>query len=164
MPETSFPCYHRRVTSLGELVGVAGRRWGVGECFTTAKPEAGVDQHQVRTWTAWYRHTTLAMPATAAHIPAALHPVRGTRFILQWSHWRRRHQAAAELVSHYKRRVQETQHLDYYIRTTKPAQQYRVHRVMRDYRLGHDDGSTRSIYEHPTPSMRRQVLIGLQAR
>jgi len=43
-----------------------------------------------------------------------LHPVRGKRFILRWSHWRRRHQAAAEL-SHYKRRDQETQHPDYYI-------------------------------------------------
>src|ERR1700677_1516381 len=39
-----------------------------------------------------------------------------------------------------------------------------VHRVMRDYRLGHSDGSARSTYEHPTPDMRRQVLIGLQAR
>ena len=60
-----FLCYHRRGVGLGELVGVAGRRWGVEECFATAKSEAGLDQHQVRTWTAWYRHTILAMLATA---------------------------------------------------------------------------------------------------
>jgi SRSO17 transposase len=71
-----FLCYHRRGVGLGELVGVAGRRWGVEECFATAKSEAGLDQHQVRTWTAWYRHTILSMPATAflavtaARIPA----------------------------------------------------------------------------------------------
>lgn len=39
-----------------------------------------------------------------------------------------------------------------------------VHRVMRDYRLGHSDGSARSAYEHPTPEMRRQLLDGMQAR
>lgn len=39
-----------------------------------------------------------------------------------------------------------------------------VHRVMRDYRLGHSDGSARSAYEHPTPEMRRLLLDGLQAR
>jgi integrase len=39
-----------------------------------------------------------------------------------------------------------------------------VHRVMRDYRLGHSDGSARSAYEHPTPDMRRLLLDGLQAR
>ena len=71
-----FLCYHRRGVGLGELVGVAGRRWGVEECFATAKSEAGLDQHQVRTWTAWYRHTILAILATAflavtaARIPA----------------------------------------------------------------------------------------------
>jgi integrase len=37
-----------------------------------------------------------------------------------------------------------------------------THRVMRDYRLGHDDGSTRAIYEHPTPAMRRKLIIDLQ--
>jgi integrase len=39
-----------------------------------------------------------------------------------------------------------------------------VHRVMREYRLGHHDGSARAVYEHPTPEMRRKMLIGLQAR
>ena len=35
-----FLCHHRRGVGLGELVGVAGRRWGVEECFATAKSEA----------------------------------------------------------------------------------------------------------------------------
>jgi integrase len=39
-----------------------------------------------------------------------------------------------------------------------------VHRVMRDYRLGHSDGSARAVYEHPSPDMRRLMLNGLQAR
>jgi integrase len=39
-----------------------------------------------------------------------------------------------------------------------------IHRVMRDYRLGHDDGSARAVYEHPTPAMRQQLLAALQAR
>jgi hypothetical protein len=26
-----------------------------------------------------------------------------------------------------------------------------THRVMREYRLGHSDGSARAVYEHPTP-------------
>lgn len=39
-----------------------------------------------------------------------------------------------------------------------------THRVMREYRLGHSDGSARAVYEHPTPDMRRSLLIGLQAR
>jgi integrase len=38
-----------------------------------------------------------------------------------------------------------------------------THRVMREYRLGHDDGSTRAIYEHPTPAMRRKLIIDLEA-
>jgi SRSO17 transposase len=71
-----FLCYHRRGASLAELVDVAGRRWSVEECFAVIKSEAGYDQHQVRRWIAWQRHTVLALLAQAllavirAHIPA----------------------------------------------------------------------------------------------
>jgi hypothetical protein len=34
------------------LIGVAGRRWGIEESFAIAKSEAGLDEHQVRRWTA----------------------------------------------------------------------------------------------------------------
>ena len=60
-----FLCYHRRGTTLTELIGVAGRRWGIEECFAIAKSEAGLDEHQVRRWTAWYRHAILSMLAAA---------------------------------------------------------------------------------------------------
>jgi SRSO17 transposase len=71
-----FICYHQRGTSLGELVDAAGRRWGVEECFAVTKSDAGLDQHQVRRWIAWYRHSILAILAAAflavarARVPA----------------------------------------------------------------------------------------------
>jgi SRSO17 transposase len=60
-----FLCHHRRGTTLTELIGVAGRRWGIEEAFAVTKSEAGLDEHQVRRWTAWYRHATLSMLAAA---------------------------------------------------------------------------------------------------
>ncbi len=52
-------------TSLQTLVNVAGQRWKVEECFELAKDEVGLDQYEVRHWTGWYRHITLAMWALA---------------------------------------------------------------------------------------------------
>ncbi len=46
---------------------------------------------------------------------AVLLPERGKRFLLQWSRWRRRRQASAEL-SHYKRRGEEGLHPDHQIK------------------------------------------------
>jgi SRSO17 transposase len=60
-----FLCYQRLGTTLGELIQVAGRRWGIEESFAIAKSEAGLDEHQVRRWTAWYRHAILSMLAAA---------------------------------------------------------------------------------------------------
>lgn len=51
--------------SLSTLVGVAGQRWKVEECFELAKDDVGLDQYEVRHWTGWYRHITLAMWALA---------------------------------------------------------------------------------------------------
>jgi hypothetical protein len=50
---------------LAERVRVAGTRWTVESCFETAKGEVGLDQHEVRSWTGWHRHITLAMLAHA---------------------------------------------------------------------------------------------------
>jgi len=47
------------------LIGVAGSRWRVEECFQAAKNEAGLASYQVRDYTAWCRHITLAMLAHA---------------------------------------------------------------------------------------------------
>ena len=93
----------------------------------------GLDQHQVRKWTSWYRYTTLAMLAHAIlaviaareradrtddarglivltvneirHLFAKLiiNTIRTFTYWLRWSEWRRRHQQQA-LTSHYRRR------------------------------------------------------------
>jgi SRSO17 transposase len=44
-------------------VHIAALRWTIEECFQTGKNEAGLDHYQVRDYTAWYRHITLAMAA-----------------------------------------------------------------------------------------------------
>jgi len=63
---------------LATVVQVVGRRWTIAQCFEEAKGEVGLDQYEVRSWTGWYRHITLAMWAyalltvlRAAHLPAA---------------------------------------------------------------------------------------------
>ena len=52
-------------TSLEQMVEAAGTRWPVEECFEKAKGEVGLDEYEVRTYTAWYRHITLCMVALA---------------------------------------------------------------------------------------------------
>jgi SRSO17 transposase len=52
-------------TPLEQLIAVAGGRWRIEECFAAAKNEAGLASYQVRDYTAWYRHITLAMLAHA---------------------------------------------------------------------------------------------------
>ncbi len=64
--ELAFYLTHSpRPVPLAALVTVAGRRWGIEECFQAAKNEVGLDHFQVRTYHAWYRHVTLAMLAHA---------------------------------------------------------------------------------------------------
>jgi SRSO17 transposase len=52
-------------TTLAELVRVAGTRWTIESCFEAAKGEVGLDEYEVRSWTGWHRHVTLAMLAHA---------------------------------------------------------------------------------------------------
>jgi SRSO17 transposase len=120
---------------LAALVRVAGRRWAIEESFAAAKELAGLDQHQVRTWTSWQRWTALAIAASAflsvmaatepppdpgdrlirltCHeirrlLAAALQPIHPIAHVLHWSAWRRAHQAAAR-ASHYRRHAAENQ-------------------------------------------------------
>jgi SRSO17 transposase len=51
--------------ALEDLVRVAGRRWTIEVAFEQAKGEVGLDQYEVRSWTGWYRHITLALFAQA---------------------------------------------------------------------------------------------------
>lgn len=60
-----YRAYTPRRTKLATLVRVAGRRWTVEEAFQSGKELAGLDEHQVRTWTSWRRWTLLAMLAHA---------------------------------------------------------------------------------------------------
>src|SRR3954468_2793969 len=52
-------------TGLSDLVRIAGTRWTIEACFEAAKGEVGLDQYEVRSWTGWHRHITLAMLAHA---------------------------------------------------------------------------------------------------
>ena len=52
-------------TTLARLVRVAGTRWTIEGCFEAAKGEVGLDEYEVRSWTGWHRHITLAMLAHA---------------------------------------------------------------------------------------------------
>jgi SRSO17 transposase len=120
---------------LATLVKVAGLRWPIEENFQASKGLAGLDEHQVRTWTSWRRWATLAMVALAfltvtaatehatrppppgqipltrpeiARLFTALisQPDRSSRHLLHWSKWRRRHQHRAK-TSHYQRQARE---------------------------------------------------------
>ena len=127
-----YRCWSPVHVPLAAYARVAGRRWTTEENFQAGKGLAGLDEHQVRTWTAWHRWVTLAMlglafltitaaaehaqlppggmiPLTrnevarlaAALIPA---PAGGTRHLLCWSAWRRRHQHTAR-ACHYRRQA-----------------------------------------------------------
>lgn len=52
-------------TELEEVVRVAGQRWTIEIAFEEVKGEVGLDEYEVRSWTGWYRHTTLALLAHA---------------------------------------------------------------------------------------------------
>ena len=62
---TAYIAYAPATTPLAALVRVAGMRWTVEESIQTAKGEVGLDHYEVRSWTGWYRHITLAMWAQA---------------------------------------------------------------------------------------------------
>jgi SRSO17 transposase len=47
------------------LVVWVQRVWPIEEAFAQAKGEVGLDQYEVRQWTAWYRHITLCLLAHA---------------------------------------------------------------------------------------------------
>ncbi|HLH79926.1 MAG TPA: IS701 family transposase [Chthonomonas sp.] len=60
-----YVCWGPAATPLRELVRVAGVRWAIEEAFAQAKGDVGLDQYEVRRWTGWYRHITLALLAHA---------------------------------------------------------------------------------------------------
>ncbi|MFD3683900.1 IS701 family transposase [Nocardiopsis sp. NPDC058631] len=127
-----FHCYARQAVPLGRLVAVAGRRWRVEESFQQGKGLAGLDDHQVRTWTSWHRWGLLVMVAyafvavcrlrelrhhppgpglvalTCNEIVRLLHELfraeHSRDYVLGWSVFRRAHQARARQL-HYRRQA-----------------------------------------------------------
>lgn len=69
----------RRPVSLPVLIAEAGKRWPVEECHQQAKGQAGFDQHQVRLWHSFHRHTVLSMCARTIRVgPRAESTVLGS--------------------------------------------------------------------------------------
>jgi SRSO17 transposase len=62
---TAFVVFAPQATTVAEAVQVAGTRWTIESGFEAAKGEVGLDHYEVRSWTGWYRHITLAMGAYA---------------------------------------------------------------------------------------------------
>jgi len=61
----AYVVFALQATTLEAVVRVAGSRWTIESSFEAAKGEVGLDHYEVRTWTGWYRHITLAMWALA---------------------------------------------------------------------------------------------------
>ncbi len=62
---TAYVCFAPGEATLADLVRVAGSRWTVEICFEAAKQEVGLAEYEVRSWTGWHRHITLACLAHA---------------------------------------------------------------------------------------------------
>jgi SRSO17 transposase len=131
-----YRCYARQPVTLTALVATAGIRWTIEENIQASKGLAGLDEHQVRTWTSWHRWVTLAMLAAAVlaitaaaehrHAPPPdgqipltrneiatlfasliIQPPPGPGHRLHWSTWPRRHQYRAQQC-HYQRQAAQS--------------------------------------------------------
>jgi len=58
-------------TTLAAIVRAIGARWTIEDVFKLAKRQVGLDQYEVRSWTGWHRHATLALLALAALVRGA---------------------------------------------------------------------------------------------
>lgn len=74
-----YTVFAPRITSLAVVVRVAGSRWAIEVGFKTAKGEVGLDQYEVRSWTGWYRHITLALLAHAFLVTIQAGEKKGAR-------------------------------------------------------------------------------------
>jgi len=63
-------------TAAAELIRVAGLRWAIEVGFEDAKGVVGLDHYEVRNWTPWHRHITLALLAHA-YLAATRHAAAG---------------------------------------------------------------------------------------
>jgi SRSO17 transposase len=58
-------------TPVTAIIRAIGARWTIEEVFELAKQRVGLDEYEVRSWTGWHRHTTLALLALAALVLGA---------------------------------------------------------------------------------------------
>jgi SRSO17 transposase len=72
---TAYLVFAPQGTTLSEVVQVAGTRWTIESSFEAAKGEVGLDDYEVRSWTGWYRHITLAMWAYALLVVLRAGPI-----------------------------------------------------------------------------------------
>jgi SRSO17 transposase len=72
---TAYLVFAPQDTTLAEVVQVAGTRWTIESSFEAAKGEVGLDDSEVRSWTGWYRHITLAMWAYALLVVLRAGPI-----------------------------------------------------------------------------------------
>ncbi|GAA3181998.1 MULTISPECIES: IS701 family transposase [Streptomyces] len=71
VPRTECYLVHApRGTSGHAMVAAAVARCQARRCLEAARLHTGLDRHEIRTWTAWYRHITLSLLAMAAHTVA----------------------------------------------------------------------------------------------
>jgi SRSO17 transposase len=132
-----YHCWSPQPVTLAALVTTAGLRWTIEENFQAGKGLTGLDEHQVRRWTSWYRWVTLAMLAAAiltvaaalehardpgpadqipltrneiAHLLAVTttRPAYDASHRMRWSRWRRRHQHRAQ-TCHCQRQMSRDQ-------------------------------------------------------
>ena len=73
-PVLLLPCAAGPAATLTALVTVTGKRWSAEECHQQGKGQTGLDQHQVRLWCSFCRHTMLSMCAQALLAVAAARP------------------------------------------------------------------------------------------
>jgi SRSO17 transposase len=73
-----YACFGPARTTLAELVGVAGIRWAVEECFQAGKGQVGLDHYQVRRYDAWYRYVSLALVAQGFLAAVRAHAARAS--------------------------------------------------------------------------------------
>jgi hypothetical protein len=69
-----FYCHAPGAVSVSIPIKVAGKRWPVEECHQQGKGQTGLDQHQLRLWHSFHRHTVLSMCALALLAVATARP------------------------------------------------------------------------------------------
>jgi SRSO17 transposase len=141
-----YRCWSPAPVPLATLVRVAGMRWAVEEQFQAAKSQVGLDHYQVRTWTAWHRHVTLAMLALAFLMACTAHTAPRPPAD-PWHH--ARHRGPIALTAAEIRRLFGTLIITpLRARLTSPAHAISHAQNWSHWRRLHQGSARRSHYQH----------------